>query len=175
MRKQIPPVKYLRECFTYDRLTGLLFWKKRPRLHFASDRECKRWNARYAGSAAFTFITPKGYRFGSIDKSTYFAHRVVWKLVTGKEPPIIMDHVNRSPADNRFENLRFASFSSNQINRTKVWSYSGLTGIRVSGKKWNARIHKDGKCFDLGTFATKELAFQARKQAEKDLYGEFMP
>lgn len=34
----LPDRAYLQECFTYDPLTGTLFWKDRPRSHFNSDR-----------------------------------------------------------------------------------------------------------------------------------------
>ena len=50
-------------------------------------------------------------------------------------------------------------------------SESGYNGVRRNGENWRATIHVDKKVKNLGTFATVELAFAARKAAEKKYWG----
>lgn len=176
MRRSLPPVEFLRECFIYDEASGALFWRIRPREHFLSDRECRRWNSRYAGLEAFTTVSACGHRFGAIGHVNFFAHRVIWKLVLGVEPPSIIDHKNRDPADNRWGNLREAEQAENFINRVGTIGASGVIGVRVNRQgSWDARIHKDKKYIHLGCFDSKEKAIEARRRAELGLYGEFAP
>src|SRR6266852_9892318 len=108
MRK-IPPTKYLHECFLYNPLAGQIFWKKRPRRHFDSDRVCNSWNGKHAGKQAFTSPNQTGHLQSPIDWVLHVAHRVIWKMMTGKDPVNQIDHKNRNPADNRWRNLREAT------------------------------------------------------------------
>lgn len=176
MIRKLPPLEYLKECFRYDRRTGLLFWKKRPLKHF-SDRKSQRWwNSNFAGMEALGSICTSGHKRGFLDGKSCAAHRVVWKLVTGKEPPDVIDHIDRDPINNRWGNLREATNSQNFINRTRGWGISGHPGLRVGyGGRWEARIHKDKKYIHIGTFASKTEALAARKRVEKELYGAFSP
>lgn len=185
MIKRLPAQKYLQECFRYEPKTGRLFWKKRPRQHFTSDRTCKSVNTRCAGKEAFTAIVREYrrkhimfYKHGSIAGELYKAHRVIWKLVTGKEPPAIIDHEDRNGINNRRNNLRAASHGQNFVNRTSAWGTAKIIGIRRKPHKfrqWNARIHVDKKCIDLGWFEKKSEAVAARRTAEKKFYGAFAP
>lgn len=185
MIKKLPSQKYLKECFLYERETGQLFWRKRPRYHFISDKEFKRWNTCWAGMQAFTANKKDTrrpgsmlYKHGTIDSVMYSAHRVIWKLVKGKEPPAIIDHKDRNGTNNRWKNLRAASYGQNFINRTTPWGVDGVIGIRRRPYKyrpWNARIHRDKKVIDLGWFASKKEAVAVRRIAEKKLYGAFAP
>ncbi len=178
---KLPPAKYLRECLRYDRKTGKLYWKKRPRKHFTDDRFWKGCNTQYAGKEAFACPNRQKhmtYLTGAIDGVGMKAHRVIWKIVTGKEPPAIIDHKDRNGSNNRWGNLRPASYGQNFLNRTSAWCKSGIIGIRKfnhSGRCWNARIHKDKVCIDLGYFDSCEGAVAARREAEQRLYGAFAP
>jgi hypothetical protein len=46
---KLPSQEYLQECFEYNRETGELFWKTRPRHHFKNDGIWKMWNTSHAG------------------------------------------------------------------------------------------------------------------------------
>lgn len=176
MRKILPSLEHLRQCFRYEKTSGLLFWKKRPREHFSSTREWKRWNTRHAGTEAFSYAKEQGYKTGSIDGTLYLAHRVIWKLTRGTEPPENIDHHDRKSASNRAKNLREATHSQNFINRVSTVGQSGLIGVRKSKwGTWEARIHKDKRYFHLGTFPTQIAAAKARAKAARQMYGDFAP
>jgi hypothetical protein len=50
----------------YEPATGKLYWLPRTVDMCPSDREAKRWNARYANQEALIFSDNKGYRRGHI-------------------------------------------------------------------------------------------------------------
>ena len=172
----LPSARYLRACFIYDAQIGKLWWKKRPRSHFPSDKEFRRWNKVWPGREAFTCVNAAGYKIGAIAGVTYTVSRVIWKFMTGKDPTSFIDHKDLNTQNNCWSNLRCATQSQNGINRKTTVGASGVIGIRVNKQKtWDARIHKDKKYIYLGAFPTKELAIAARRKAERELYGEFAP
>jgi hypothetical protein len=172
----LPSVKYLRQCFIYEESTGKLWWKKRPRSHFPSNKEFRRWNKVWSGREAFTCTNKGGYKIGAIEGVTYIASRLIWKLMTGRDPVNFIDHKDRNKTNNKWGNLREATCSQNFINRMGTIGASGVIGIRINKQKtWHARIHKDKKYIHLGTFPTKDLAIAARRKAERELFGEFAP
>lgn len=181
--KPLPSAEFLHECFIYEESTGLLFWKKRPLTHFererefpeySVERECKRWNTRYAGTEAFGTIDPvEGYKSGNLYKVTYKAHRVIWKMKTDAEPPDVIDHEDRNRVNNRWGNLRSSDESKNQMNKKGWGATSKHIGVRQRNGRWQARIHRDGKAFDLGWHDSEALAVAAYTAKAKELYGEF--
>jgi len=56
----LPDQAYLVACFSYDRETGALVWRYRPREHFASTRAQNVWNARFPGTIAGK-VSEEGY------------------------------------------------------------------------------------------------------------------
>ena len=114
MIKLLPAKKYLLECVIYSEHTGLLTWKRRPLCHFRDERQYKSWNKRFEGKQAFaTSSTEGGYLCGKLNGRTLLAHRVAWKIMTSKEPPSLIDHEDTSGSNNRWKNLRDATFSQN--------------------------------------------------------------
>lgn len=174
--KKIPPAKYLRRCFEYNRETGQVFWKNRPREHFSSQRGWNSWNAKHAGNQAFTSRNEDGHMMTILDYVLYTAGRIIWKWVTGKDPVEQVDHKNRDPSDNRWVNLREASAAQNARNRSiPANNTSGRVGVYFykPTKNWKASIRIQKQQVHLGTFDTKEEAMQARAVAERLHYGEF--
>jgi hypothetical protein len=171
---KLPSAKYLRECFLYNPETGQIFWKNRPRKHFDSARIWNSWNGKHAGRQAFTSHNQTGHSQNFIDGTLYMAHRVIWKLITGRDPADQIDHKNRNPADNRWHNLRQATHAQNAQNRKpQVNNTSGRTGVYQYDGKWKAFIRVDRKQISLGTFCTMQEAIFARASAEQTHYGEF--
>ena len=97
--------KWLSERLRYDKKTGELCWKARPRTDFDTDRRWKTWNSRCANRSATTQNVAETYPRVTIDGRKYVAHRVIWLLVTGEDPDLCIGHINGDRFDNRFSNL----------------------------------------------------------------------
>lgn len=122
----------------------------------------------------------KGYRcvWISIEgKSRQFcAHRIAFVLMTGRWPIDQIDHINRVRSDNSWSNLREANGAENSRNEgLRANNTSGLRGVgwNKSREKWRANIKVNNKQMYLGSFYTKEAAYEAYKAAALRLHGEF--
>lgn len=62
-------------------------------------------------------IAYNGYRLVTIDGKSWYAHRVIYLIMTGEWPPDQMDHINRVRDDNRWENLRPVTALENSQNK----------------------------------------------------------
>lgn len=150
----------------YDKETGNLLWRKRN----PTNAHVKSWNKRWSGEVAGT-VGKNGYRYISLSKSYYLAHRIVWLLEYGSLPPkgCEIDHINRNRLDNRLENLRSVSRYENNRNKDmNKNNTSGVTGVvwhKASGK-WLSRIYNNYQCINLGLFESFKDAVDARVDAE---------
>lgn len=174
--RKLPSQKYLSECFTYNRRTGVLRWKQdRPPWHFKTTNMRAIWKQRCAGKIAGNISLTNGYREVGLDRITYRSHRIIWKLVTGKDPSNTIDHVDRSRLNSRWGNLRIATSSQQQWNRPlNQNNTSGRTGVYVNKwGRWVARINYKYSRLHLGVFATRKEASAAREKAARKLHGEF--
>ena len=100
-------------------------------------------------------------------------HREIMGLEHGDGFEI--DHINRDGLDNRRENLRIVSRTTNQRNhRLLVTNKSGYNGVHLDNNtnKWRAQIWFDGSSIKLGSFSDIQGAVVARKQAEMEYWGE---
>lgn len=146
----------LKDLFSYCPATGLF------------TRIVSRSNRVKVGDVAGT-ITRKGYRRISINDKGYLAHRLAW-LYMHDFMPVMIDHKDRNPSNNRIGNLRIATESLNAKNaKIRSDNTSGVTGVCFGKRRgtWFARINHHKRIINLGTFATKEEAIQARRDAEK--------
>lgn len=170
------PVSYVAERVKYDPCTGVLAWQELP----GHDRQTKVWNARFAGKPAgsenaggyieVSLKLPCGKRFRS------YAHRIVWALCTGMWPQELVDHRDGDKKNNRFGNLRLASYAENAWNTgARSWSQSGIKGVSwdASRRKWQASIFVKRKQIALGRYDTKEEAAAAYAEAAARYHGEF--
>jgi len=160
MTKDILTPELLRKLLAYDPDTGALTWLFRSNAAF---------NARWAGTPAFTASTCRGYRRGRILHNHYYAHRVIWAMTHGAWPENVIDHINGVTDDNRIANLRAVTVQENQRNISMpINNTSGHMGVywHKSVQKWQAQINVDNKHIHLGSFADKQDAVSARKAAE---------
>lgn len=151
------------EMFHYDPDTGVIRWRHSPR-HNVS-----------AGAIAGT-ITDKGYRRILIGRSGWLAHRIAWFIHHGEDAGHQIDHRNGIKADNRIDNLRKASHSTNKHNTgAQKNNACGAKGVMwcQTKKKWRARIMVDNRRIHLGRFTTKDEAVNAYREAARELVGEF--
>lgn len=144
----------LRQILKYDPETGNFTWlirKGRNRVYVAGTPSVER------------------YVVIMVDGVVYQAHRLAWLYMTGEWPKGYIDHINGTRNDNRFANLRDATGSQNQANRgANKNSKSGHKGVRFHQKsgKWVAEIQ-------IGSFADKQSAIEARAKVESFIHGDF--
>lgn len=168
--KTLPSQEFLRECFTYDPVTGVVRWRERPAGHFFNARAHKIWNTQNSGNVAG--ILSNGYRYVTLNGKMWLMHRIIVKIVTNKEPPEV-DHRNCVRADNAWGNLREATRLTNSKNHPGKSGCQETKGIRFHKGAWTARICAAGIRRHLGSFKTKNEALNAYAKAANSLHGEF--
>ncbi|MEP3277053.1 MAG: HNH endonuclease [Stappiaceae bacterium] len=151
-----------KQLLSYNQKTGTLKWK----VHRAG-------NARpgdRAGAVCGRYITIQ------IDSLNYRAHRIAWFLRTGSWPSCLIDHKNGDGMDNRWVNLRQATYSQNAQNRCiSRRNKSGQPGVCLDNEtgKWLAEIGVQGKNKRLGRFQCLSDAVAVRCEAERHHFGAF--
>lgn len=174
-RCPLPPADYLKARLSYNASTGEVRWRPRPLTGDPwLDSYVRRWNARYSERVAGYMAGD--YRQVVIDYRKYQEHRVIWKMVTGEEPPIELDHKDRRKTHNVISNMRPATHAENGRNHgIRKNNTSGVKGVYYipSSGRWRAMIMVDRKCIHLGMFDTCEEAAMHRKQASERYYGSF--
>ncbi len=171
----------LRAFLAYDPETGILLWRPRSPDLFTDgqksrEHQCSIWNKAYAGKPAFTSVSKNGYPHGTLFGQSYYAHRVIWALMTGHWPAKQIDHIDGDRQNNRWVNLREASRSENLYNSKKPASNkSGIKGVCWDNgrSKWLAQIGFNGRNHYLGVFDKIEDAASAYAEASARLHGEF--
>lgn len=168
-KKLIPTPEELRQLLRYEPETGKLYWLKRPRQAFASQRSYNSWNSKHGGKEALTTITAEGYKSGTVLRTHQLAHRVAWAIHHGEWPTLQIDHINRDRNDNRIENLRDVSKRENARNMGRRWdNKSGCTGVSWCKRegKWTAYI-RHHRQIHLGYTPRFCEAVKLRKAAER--------
>lgn len=99
-------------------------------------------------------------------------HRFLW-AAWGMGPAKEIDHKNRNGLDCRRSNLRAATRSQNEANKTGLAGRVLPKGVRRNRRKWEARLKKNGKQIYLGNFSTIEEAAQAYARGAAEHFGEF--
>jgi len=149
----------LRELFHYSPDTGLF------------TRRMRTGRSTHVGDV----LSPgdKGYVRVQIGQRNYFGHRLAWLYMTGEWPEDEVDHRDRDRGNNRWGNLRAATFKQNHENSTEQRNNtSGHRGIcwHEQSRKWRARISHNGRRIQLGDFKMKAEAVEIRQLAESMLF-----
>jgi hypothetical protein len=118
--------------------------------------------------------TSDGYIHIAVDGVTYAAHRLAFFYVEGRWPPHHLDHKNLIRTDNRWNNLRPATWSQNNHHMilTNKTGFRGVTFMPTT-KKFRSKIRVDGVHFYLGVFDSPEEAHAAYCSAALRYFGEF--
>jgi hypothetical protein len=154
--RKLPSLSALRSRLSYDPLTGILRWNEAGR---------GRRVGKIAGSK-----TAAGYWQVCTLGGVWRAHRVIWKMMTGKDPGHReVDHKNRKRLDNRWKNLRLLPRWAQTVNSTPRESKTGYTGVyRRRANNFYVQIKARGKRrVTVGTFRTLKAAIRARRQAAR--------
>jgi len=179
MAKQpLPDASYLKECFDYNPHTGILIWKIRPARHFKKTRGMRNFNSNYAGKIAGTkLLSRENSKTHYIRISCFsfrdYAHRIIWKIMTGVDAEGEIDHANRNGLDNSWSNLRDCSHSQNACNKVQKCGVSGKKGVWKKRNKWQAYIKLNGLRHNLGVYDTVEEAYAAYCAGSEALHKEF--
>jgi hypothetical protein len=131
-----------------------------------------------AGEYSDTNVHKSGYVEVRIpgDPYMYRAHRVVWFLHYGEQPPEYIDHINGDRTDNRPENLRKACHHTNLANaKLSTRNTSGVKGVHwaKNHNKWVAKVGFKGKKYIAGYFDNIAEAEIAVRQLREQLHGDF--
>lgn len=177
----LPSRETLVELLSYAPDTGELLWKARD----SATEEGRRFNARFASKPAGGLST--GRQDGSnrylvvglrIDgrQQQFGAHRIIFKMMTGLEPPAFVDHHDGDELNLRWENLRPATNGQNiQNSKLRKDNKSGVKGVcwdRGRGK-WLAVIGANKRYVKVGRFDSVKEAAAAIEKARLELHGEF--
>lgn len=103
----------------------------------------------------------------------YLAHRIAWKLKTGREAPHDVDHWDLDHSNNRWKNLRSVTWSQSRQNsraRSRT-GFKGVTMVMRNGKY----IYFQARCANkkLGYFKTAKEAHAAYCAAADKEFGKF--
>jgi hypothetical protein len=167
----LPSAKELKKRFEYDPKTGVLTWKRRS----GPTHEISAHNARFAGKPAGSVIKRglKRYLMVQCCGSPRYAHRIIFKMMTGREA-VIVDHIDGDGLNNRWANLRDATALNNQGNRGKRSDAVGLPkGVGRHGKRFRAYMSQRGRFVSFGCYDTPEEAHAVYCKAAKEYFGEF--
>ena len=150
----------LKEILHYDPETGIWTWIK-----------VNKHNIEHNGKIAGT-VRDDGYRSIRIGGRAYYSGRLAILYMTGKWP-IEVDHKDRDPSNDCWDNLRDATSADNKCNTTlhRVNNTSGYRGVSWNKKqqKWVAYID----AFQLGAYNSLEEAIQIRDEYVAKFHGEF--
>jgi hypothetical protein len=165
----LPSQEKLQELLDYDPETGIVIWRTRA----GNDRYTNRFNRHYAGKVAGGCKGGK-YLWVSIQNENFMLHRVIFKLMTGRDPELV-DHENGNKHDNSWSNLREATPSQNRCNtRVTSRSLSGIKGVRQAPSgKWQGLVTKSNKVYRTKLYSTAEEAKIELEEIRKAVHGEF--
>jgi hypothetical protein len=141
-RKEID-LNLLKELFDYK--DGHLYWKK---------------NNKQAG-------TPRkeGYIVIELNKTKYYAHRLIWSLLNGEIPNNKhIDHINRDKADNKIENLRLATSRENALNTNRKSNNTGVYGVTKDRCYYKVSFTVNNKSVHVGNFKDLDKAKECAEQ-----------
>src|ERR1700744_4205288 len=152
--------EYLKSQVLYEPETGKFFWLVRK-----SGRQLDK-------------PIQYGVSYGSLtlEGTRYALHRLAWFYMNGEWPPEMVDHIDGNSTNNKWSNLRLATYAENAQNRRRRRvSITGVKGVskHYASNTWHVTVDKDGKRHSLGPFYSIGDAYKAHAKLSKELFGEY--
>ena len=147
-------IKEVRRLYTYEPETGKLICNTDRRKMPKGSDPCRNH--------------ARGYLMVKVGDKYILAHRVIWAIHYGEQPPTEIDHKNRNKRDNRISNLRGATRSEN-VRNSMGKGYSVMRNGR-----YQAAVKLNGKRIAIGTYDTPEEAHAAYINKKKELHSSFV-
>lgn len=172
---KLPTQEFLLECFIYNKVTGSLVWKVRPLHHFKNAHGMNTFNSKYSGKKITSQVNGR-YFVVRLAGRHYLSHRVIWKMMTGLDPAMNIDHIDTNKKNNSWSNLRLATKQENAFNQgASPRNKTGFKGVSYDSTRdaFYACIQIEGKTKSLGRFSTPEQAHLAYVEAAKAAHGNF--
>ncbi|MES1989258.1 MAG: HNH endonuclease signature motif containing protein [Pseudomonadota bacterium] len=102
------------------------------------------------------------------------AHRLAYLIMTGDWPDGILDHANGVCSDNRWENIRFATYSQNHMNKKSKRGLSGYRGVvKARNGNWQAKLTVNKIVHSLGVYECPKAASDVVEAFAKEKFGKF--
>lgn len=157
----LPDIEEIKKYYQYCPETGQLFLVK-ARCNADSQKVGKPIGSLGGPARRKTWVVKhKG--------KSYYISRIAWLLMTNTDPgPLLIDHKNRNPQDNRWNNLRVANETENNYNKIFV-GYSK----RNDNGLYRVRITLNKKRITIGNFKTEKEAKKVALKAQSVFYREF--
>jgi hypothetical protein len=155
----------VRELLDCNPEAGTLTWRERPGQ--------KSFNTQHAGKPAGECIASDGYVRIKIDGRQYPTHRIIFLHTKGYWPPEFLDHHDGDRQNCSIGNLRPATVTQNNSNRTHASKKGNPRGCRQIKGRWHVYIQADKKRVYVGGFAEREVAARAYLDAAELLHGQF--
>lgn len=154
--------KQLHRLLDYDPKTGRFTW-----------RVTGKGKGKRRGAIAGT-IMKTGYRSISIDGKRYYAGRLAFLWMTDRWPKKLINRVNGIFDDDRWTNLREATFSQAAATQ-RPWKkkHVPLKGASRDKNRYRASIKVNYRFIHLGNFRRREEAHAAYAAAARKYFGEF--
>lgn len=161
-------------------------WSKRHSLKLARLKKRLHYNPQ-TGKWAWLDGKRKGLQAGTLHNSghirihldgyLFLAGPLAWFYMMGKWPKKTIDHRDRNKQNNKWVNLREATFSqqlANRLSSRKDKLPRGVQRIICRGRYqyFVARLGNEGKRGYLGCFNTPEEAFEVYQQAAFKKWGK---
>ena len=148
MTKALPDVSLLWEWFSFNPLTGQLYWRK------TSSNKTPTGSLAGSNGARYRYVRLLGHR--------YLAHRIIYKWVTSSEPGPLIEHRDDDGFNNRFSNLLNSTQRANMNTR---WNGTKGYSLTRSSGRYTVRIMFQGQQIYCGTYDTTTEAHAAYLQA----------
>lgn len=163
---------YLHECLTYDPDTGVVQWRERPLHHFNWVDNQTRWNGAWAGKVVGS-VKPCGKVIINLNGKTYRVDKLAHMYMLGRWSKEYVRHIDGDKTNNRWGNLKEASFSEISLFRKtandNTSGHKGVAPVKNRGnQKWRAMLTVKKVTVLSRHFIHKKDAIAARAQARID-------